>query len=71
MPAGKRFWLDDGQDIAPCRPKPTEQNPKYSILDSQLRQTHRWPQGLRNKKIFYQRFAARGTSLRSRNSIAP
>jgi len=37
MPADNRFWLDDDQDSAPCRPKPTEQNPKHPILDSQLR----------------------------------
>jgi hypothetical protein len=37
MPADNRFWFDDDQDLAPCRPKPTEQNPKCSILDSQPR----------------------------------
>ena len=37
MPADNRFWLYDDQDLAPCRPKPTEQDPKYSILDLQPR----------------------------------
>ena len=37
MPGDNGFWFDDAQDVAPSRPKPAEQNPKYSILDSQAR----------------------------------
>lgn len=37
MPGDHGFWFDDDQGVAPCRPKPAEQNPKYSILDSQAR----------------------------------
>jgi len=37
MPGDNRFWFDDDQDAAPCRPKAAEQNPKHSILDSQPR----------------------------------
>ena len=37
MPGNHGFWLDDDQDVAPRRPKTAEQNPKYSILDSQPR----------------------------------
>ena len=37
MPADNRLWLDDDQDIAPCRPKPAQQNPKHSIPDLQAR----------------------------------
>ena len=35
MPRYHAFWFDDNQDVAPCRPKAAEQNPKHSILDSQ------------------------------------
>ena len=37
MPGDNGLWFDDDQDIGPCRPKPTKQNPKYPILDSQPR----------------------------------
>ena len=37
MPRNNSFWFNDDQDVAPCRAKPTEQNPKYSILVSQPR----------------------------------
>ena len=37
MPGDNGFWLNDDQDMAPCRPKTAEQNPKYSILGSQPR----------------------------------
>jgi hypothetical protein len=37
MPADNRLWFDDNQDVAPRRPKTAEQNPKYSIPDSQPR----------------------------------
>ena len=37
MPGDHGFWFDDDQDVAPCRPKTAEQNPEYSILDSQPR----------------------------------
>ena len=37
MPGDNGFWLDDDQDVSPCRPEPAEQNPKYSILESQAR----------------------------------
>jgi hypothetical protein len=37
MPGDNGFWLDDDQDLAPCRPKVPEQNPKYSILHSEPR----------------------------------
>jgi hypothetical protein len=37
MPGDNGFWFDDDQDVAPSRPKPAEQNPKYSILHSQAR----------------------------------
>ena len=33
MPGDNGFWFDNNQDVAPCRPKAAEQNPKYSILD--------------------------------------
>ena len=36
-PGHNGFWFDDNQDVAPRRPKPAEQDPKYSILDSQAR----------------------------------
>jgi hypothetical protein len=35
MPGDHGFWFDDNQDLAPCRPKAAEQDPKDSILDSQ------------------------------------
>jgi hypothetical protein len=31
------LWFDDNQDIATCGPETAEQNPEYSIPDSQLR----------------------------------
>ena len=34
MPGDNGFRFDDDQDVAPCWPKPTEQNPKHSILGS-------------------------------------
>jgi len=34
MPGDNGFRFDDDQDVNPCRPKPTEENPKYSILGS-------------------------------------
>jgi hypothetical protein len=37
VPGDNRIWLDDDQDIAPRRPKPTEQNPKCSIPHSEAR----------------------------------
>ena len=37
MPGDNSFWFDDDQDAAPGRPKTAEQNPKYSIRDSQPR----------------------------------
>ena len=37
MPADNRFWFDENQNIAPCWSNPAEQNPKHSILDSELR----------------------------------
>ena len=37
MPGDNGFWFNDDQDVAPCRPKTAEQNPKYPILDSQPR----------------------------------
>jgi hypothetical protein len=37
MPGDNSFWLNDDQDVPPGRPKLAEQNPKYSILDSQPR----------------------------------
>ena len=33
----QQFRFDDDQDVAPCRPDAAEQDPKYSILDSQSR----------------------------------
>jgi hypothetical protein len=35
MPGDNGFRFDDDQDVAPCRPKAAEQNPKDSILGSQ------------------------------------
>jgi hypothetical protein len=37
MPGDNGISFDDDQNVAPCGPEPTEQNPKYSILDSQAR----------------------------------
>jgi len=37
MPGDNGFRLDDDQDVPPCGPKAAEQNPKYSVLDSQPR----------------------------------
>ena len=37
MPGDNGFWFDNDQDVVRCRPKAAEQNPKYSILDSQSR----------------------------------
>jgi hypothetical protein len=37
VPGDNRFRFDNDQDVAPCRPETTEQDPKYSILDSQPR----------------------------------
>jgi hypothetical protein len=37
MPGDNGFWFDNDQDVAPSRPKPTQQNPKYPILHSQPR----------------------------------
>ena len=37
MPTGNGSRFDNDQDVSPCRPKPTQQNPKYPILDSQPR----------------------------------
>jgi hypothetical protein len=37
MPGDNGFRFDDDQDVAPCRPEAAEQDPKYSILDSQPR----------------------------------
>ena len=37
MPGDNGFWFENDQGIAPCRPKPAEQNPEYPILHSQPR----------------------------------
>jgi hypothetical protein len=37
VPGDNRFWLNDDQHVAPGRPKPAGQNPKYSIVDLQPR----------------------------------
>jgi arylsulfatase A-like enzyme len=37
MPGDNSFRSDNEQDIAPCRPKTAEQNPKHAILDAQPR----------------------------------
>ena len=37
MPCDNGFRFDNDQDVAPCRPEAAEQDPKYSILDSQSR----------------------------------
>ena len=37
MPGDHGFWFNDDQNTAPFWPKTAEQNPKYSILDSQPR----------------------------------
>ena len=34
MPVRNSFWLDDDQNVAPCWPKPAEQNPKHPAVDS-------------------------------------
>jgi len=33
MPGDNGFWFDDDQDVAPCRPKTAEQNPKYPVVN--------------------------------------
>jgi hypothetical protein len=35
VPGDNGLWFDDDQDVALCRPKPAEQNPKHPIPDSQ------------------------------------
>ena len=37
MPGDDSLWLNNNQGIAPRRSEPTEQNPKYAILDLQSR----------------------------------
>jgi len=37
MPTDNGFRFDNDEDATPCRPKPTQKNPKYAILDSQTR----------------------------------
>jgi hypothetical protein len=37
MPGDNGLWFSDDRDVAPCRAKPAEKNPKYPILDSQPR----------------------------------
>ena len=37
MPGDNGFRFDNNQDVTPCRPEAAEQDPKYSILDSQSR----------------------------------
>ena len=37
MPGNHGFWFNDDQDVAPCRPKTAEQNPKYPIVNLQPR----------------------------------
>ena len=37
MPTGNGLRFDNDQDVSPCRPKPTQQDPKYPILHSQPR----------------------------------
>ncbi len=37
MRGDNRFWLDNDQDVALCRPKAAEQDPKHSIQGSQPR----------------------------------
>jgi len=37
MPGDHGFWFDNDEDLAPCRPKTPEQDPKDSILDSHPR----------------------------------
>jgi hypothetical protein len=37
MPGDNGFWFNDDQGFGPARPEPTEQNPKYSVLDSEPR----------------------------------
>jgi hypothetical protein len=37
MPGDNSSWLADDQDVAPRGLEAAEQNPKYSILDSQAR----------------------------------
>ena len=37
MPGDNGFWFDNDQDIAPCRPKPAEQNPKHPIRPPKFR----------------------------------
>ena len=39
MPSDQGFGFHKDEGLAPCRPKAAEQNPKYSIPDSQLRAT--------------------------------
>jgi hypothetical protein len=55
MPGDNGFWFDDDQDVAPSRPKTAEQNPKYSILDSQLR--------MRNFSLKYSHLLTEGKDL--------
>ena len=55
LPRNNSFWFNDDQDVAPCRAKPTEQNPKDSILGSQLRS--------RNLSLHYAQLLTEGKDL--------
>jgi hypothetical protein len=37
VPGDNGFWFDNDKSVFPAMPKSVEQNPKYSILDSQPR----------------------------------
>ena len=37
MPGDNGFRFDNDQHVAPCRPKPAQQNPEHPILRSQSR----------------------------------
>jgi hypothetical protein len=55
LPGDNGFWFNDDQDLAPCRPKVPEQNPKYSILVSQPR--------ARNPSFKYAQLLTKGKDL--------
>jgi hypothetical protein len=42
VPGDNGFRFDNDKNVAPCRPKPAQQNPKHPILHSQSRARMLW-----------------------------
>jgi hypothetical protein len=58
MPGDNGSRFDDDQDVAPCRPKPTQPNPKYPILHSQA--------GARSFSVKHAHLLAQGNNLKTK-----